>query len=283
MRIAVGLAALVALALAAGIVPPAVASTAASTAASDPSVQCRFQDARFTEISGMTYSQRHPGIVYLHNDSGGGPRIYAVDASTCRTVATLTLRGAQARDFEAIGSGRDAKGRPILWVADIGDNLNSWSEVRLLRVREPKVLRDRTLGARTFRFTYSDGPHDAEALLTDPRSTRVWIVTKKLANGSLYELPARLRSDRVNIARRIGQAPGMITDGAVSPDASRYALRDYVDASLFDGLPQGRRAGTVYLPFELQGEALTWTPDGSALLVAGERDNRLYRVPIVLR
>ena len=168
-------------------------------------------------------------------------------------------------------------------MGDIGDNLASWSEVRLLQVREPKVLRDRTLPVRTFRFTYPEGPQNAEALLTDPRSMRVWVVTKKLANGALYELPPRLRSDRVNVARRLGQAPGMVTDGAVSPNGGRYALRDYVDATVLDGLPPGRRAGTVYLPFELQGEALTWTPDGSALLVAGERDNRLYRVPIVLR
>ena len=28
---------------------------------------CRFDDARFTEISGMTYSQLHPGVLYLHN------------------------------------------------------------------------------------------------------------------------------------------------------------------------------------------------------------------------
>lgn len=243
---------------------------------------CRFADGRFDEISGMTYSQRHPGVIYLHNDSSGGARIYAVDARTCRTRATLTLAGAQARDLEAIGSGRDAKGRPILWVGDIGDNLDSWSEVRLLRVREPKVLRDRTLTVRTYRFTYPDGPQNAEALLTDPRSSRVWIVTKKLARGTMYALDG-LRRDRVTVARRIQQSGGMVTDGAVSPDGTRYVLRDYVDARAYQGLPPGRELGTVYLPVQFQGEAVTWTTDGQALLVASERDDRLLRVPFVLR
>jgi hypothetical protein len=231
----------------------------------------------------MTYSQRHPGVIYLHNDSSGGPRIFAVDSRTCRTRATLTLRGADARDFEAIGSGRDAKGRPILWVGDIGDNLDSWSDVRLLRVREPKVLRDRTLRVRTYRFTYEDRPHNAEALLTDPLSSRVWVVTKQSARGSVYALPADLRTDRVNVARRVGPAGAFVTDGSVSPDGSRYAVRDYIDAELFAGLPPGRGLGTVFLPIQLQGEAITWTSDGAALLVASERDDRLLRVAITLR
>jgi hypothetical protein len=75
----------------------------------------------------------------------------------------------------------------------------------------------------------------------------------------------------------------MITDGAVSPDGSRFVLRDYVDAYVYSGLPPGRDPRTVYLPFQPQGEAITWTSDGSALLVASERDNRLLRVPIILR
>ena len=69
-----------------------------------------------------------------------------------------------------------------------------------------------------------------------------------------------------------------MTDGSVSPDGTRFALRDYVDAEVFDGLPPGADAQTVYLPLQLQGEAMTWTQDGAALLVASERDDRLLRV-----
>ena len=270
MRFAVALTAL----LASVLLPmPSAAAEGATTV-------CRFDDDRFDEISGMTYSQRHEGVIYLHNDSSGGPLVYAVDASTCRTLATLTVAGIEARDLEAIASGRDRKGRPILWLADIGDNLDSWSEVRLHRVREPAVLRDRTVTARTYRFTYADRPHDAEALLADPDSLRVWVVTKQDARGRLYALPSRMSRSTVNVATPVRKETGMVTDGSVSPDGSRYALRDYVDAEVFAGLPPGRDPQTVYLPLQLQGEAMTWTPDGSALLVAGERDSRLQRVPV---
>ncbi len=271
MRSRIGAAALLAIFFVGS--PPAVA-------ADDVSTVCRFTDERFTEISGMTYSQRHPGVLYLHNDSSGGPRIYAVDGRTCETLATLTIAGIDARDLEAIGSGRDARGRPILWVADIGDNVDSWPEVRLHRVREPKVLRDRTLKPRTYRFTYSDRPHNAETILTDPNSTRVWVVTKQSARGRMYALPRNLSEQRVNIARPVGREGAFVTDGAVSPDASRYVLRDYVDAQVFTGLPPGRDPQRVYLPLQLQGEAVTWTSDGAALLVASERDDRLLRVEL---
>lgn len=268
-----GLLATVLVGLAAGPAAPAAAVDGVTEV-------CSFTDERFTEISGMTYSQRHDDVIYLHNDSSGGPRIYAVDALTCETVATLTVAGIEARDMEAIGSGRDAKGRPVLWIGDIGDNRSSWPEVRLHRVREPKVLRDRTVESRTYRFTYPERPLDAEALLADPASSRVWVVTKQLAKGTMYALPKRLSRSEVNQATPVATTGALVTDGSVSPDGTRFALRDYVDAEVFDGLPPGADAQTVYLPLQLQGEAMTWTQDGAALLVASERDDRLLRVEV---
>ena len=168
----------------------------------------------------------------------------------------------------------------MLWVGDIGDNRDSWPEVRLHRVREPKVLRDRTLPARTYRFTFPERPLNAEALLADPSSAQVWVVTKQTATGTIYALPKRMSRTQVNVATPVGTAGALVTDGSVSPDGSRYALRDYVDAEVVDGLPPGSDPQTVYLPLQLQGEAMTWTQDGTALLVAGERDDRLLRVEL---
>lgn len=241
--------------------------------------QCRFTDPRFTEISGLTYSQRHEDVLYLHNDSSGGPLVFAVDAETCRTLATLTITGIEARDLEAIGSGRDERGRPVLWVADIGDNRDSWPEVRLHRIREPRRLVDQDVRAVTYRFTYPDRPHNAEAILADPDSERVWVVTKQSARGRLYALP-NLRRDRVVVARPVEDVGAFVTDAAISPDGSRFVIRDYVDAEVRSGLPPGSDPRTVYLPIQLQGEAVTWTTDGSALLVASERDSRLLRVEV---
>lgn len=263
-----------------GIVALSLLTSAPAFAKDD--VVCRFADPRFSEISGMTPSIRHQNVLWLHNDSGGGPRIFAVDATTCETRATLTIKGARARDFESIASGRDERGRPVLWLGDIGDNLDSWDAVEILQIREPKRLRSRQVFADAFAFTYADRPHNAEAILAAPRKGRLWIVTKQLAHGSLYRLPAPLRPGVVNVAKKIQVEGGLITDGAVSPLGDRYVLRDYVDAVIYDGLPPGREVARIRLPYQTQGEAISWSADGRSLLVTSERDDRLIRVPVPL-
>jgi hypothetical protein len=192
----------------------------------------------------------------------------------------MTIAGIDARDIEAIAPGRDRKGRPVLWIADIGDNRDSWPYVRLHRVREPATLKSATLTPRTFRFTYSDMPHNAETLLADPNSQQLWVVTKQLAHGRIYVLPRALSRTKVNVARPIHREGGLVTDGAVDPIGTRYVLRDYVNATVFTGLPTGREEQVVSLPFQPQGESITWTADGRGLLIASERDDRLLRIDV---
>jgi len=248
--------------------------------AAEPDVVCRFTDPRLTEISGMASSIAHPGILYVHNDSSGGPYVYAVSATTCRVVARLTLAGSAARDFEAIAVGRDRSGRPVVWIGDIGDNLDSWDSVEVLRIREPQRLVDQALRPKRYRFTYQDRPHNAETLLADPARPRLWVVSKQMARGGLYALPVPLRRTGTNTARRVQDEGGIITDGAISPDGSRYVLRDYFDAVIYQGPPPGREVRRIYLPAQPQGEAITWSSDGRSLLIASERDDRLLRVPV---
>jgi len=248
--------------------------------ASESEVVCRFSDDRFVEISGITRSQIHADVLWLHNDSSYGPYIYAVSATDCTTLARIEIDGIEARDLEDIASGVDPAGRPVLWLGDIGDNRDSWPFVWIHRIREPAELVDQVVRARTYRFTYPDGSHDAEALLADPASQQLWVATKKLARGTIYALPDPLRPKQLNTATPLGQVGGLVTGGAVSPDGNRYVLRDYVNAIIYSGLPPGNEVARIDLPVQFQGEAITWTADGSALLIASERDDRLIRVPI---
>jgi hypothetical protein len=240
-------------------------------------VVCRF-DAELREVSGLAASTQHSGVLWLHEDSGNGPTLYAIDSTSCATVATLTVRGAAARDFEAIGIGKMPDGAPAIWLGDVGDNLDSWRYVEVLRIREPAKLRDASVRAKTFRFTYEDEPHNAEALLVF--GSQLWVVTKQLANGALYRLPNPLNPRRVNIATRVQTETGLVTDGSVAPDGSRYILRDYFDAQLFTGLPPGTPGETIALPAQVQGEAITFSADGRSLFVASERDRRLFRMEL---
>jgi hypothetical protein len=241
-------------------------------------VATRLEDPRIVEASGLALSRRHPGVVWTHNDSGDQARLFAV-GSDGRTRAVLTLAGVEARDWEAVAAGRDDRGRPALFAADIGDNNGVWPEVAVYRVAEPAVLRDATVPAARFRLRYADGPRNAEAVLIDPRGNRLYVATKAESGGGLYRAPARLDPTGINVLHRIARVPPVVTDGAFLPGARGFVLRDYQQAHVFSG--PGRRVASFDLPLQFQGESLTVTADGRSLLVGSEGpDSEIWRVPL---
>jgi hypothetical protein len=230
-------------------------------------VALQLRDQRILESSGLAASPRHAGVLWTHNDSGDAARLFAVGPDG-RVLATLTLAGVEARDWEAMAAGRDEAGRPALFAGDIGDNLGAWSSVSVYQVQEPASLGDATLPAKRYEFRYADGPRDAEALLVDPRDNRLYVASKEDGGGGLYQAPARLRTDRVNRLRRIAEVPPSITDGTFSPDGRAFVLRDYSAAYVFAA--PGRQVGAFALPLQRQGESITWSPDGDGVLVGSE-------------
>jgi hypothetical protein len=252
--------------------------TASAQEVEGAEVAVRLQDPRIVESSGLALSLRHRAVVWTHNDSGDAPALYAV-GSDGRTLATLTLDGADARDWEAMAAGRDDAGRPALFVGDIGDNNGVWPEVAVYRVAEPAELRDAAVPPVRYRLRYADGPHDAEALLVDPRGNRLYVATKDVAGGGLYRAPARLRSDQVNVLRRVARVPPVVTDGAFLPDGRGFVLRDYQGAYLY--ATPGRRVGAFELPLQQQGESLAVSADGRSVLAGSEGvDSEVWRVPL---
>jgi len=271
------------LACAAALLALGVAAPGASAAddSATTHVVCRFSDPRLIEISGITWSRTHPGVYWLHNDSGRGPYLYAVDGTTCRTLARIRVGNIGARDIEAIATGTDPQGRPVLWVGDIGDNRDSWPSVRLHAVVEPARLVDQQVDAVTYRFTYADIPHNAEGIIAEPDRARVWVVSKQLAAGTVWQV--RLSTTRVTRAVAVGEVGGLMTDAAMSRDGAHYVIRDYLRAYLYDAPVSASslaRPTRIELPFEPQGEAVTFAPGDRALLVAGERDTALWWVPL---
>lgn len=264
--------AVVAAALLAGLLP-------ISAAHAEDSVQCRFSDKRLQEISGLAYSNVYEDIVWTHNDSGGGPKLYAIDTNTCETVAVLTMDGVPARDIEAIAAGVNTIGERVLWVGDIGDNTAARSTISLYEVREPRNLVSQRVRAIRYELHYSE-PQDAEALIADPMSDQLWIVSKGLLGGSVWEVPSPLWPGDAPGLRKIGEEEGFVTDAAMAPDGSRYAVRDYSEVRIYRGKPAGELIARMPLPDQVQGEAVTWTPDGRGLLIASESDDRLMRVEL---
>ncbi|WP_433476816.1 hypothetical protein ACQPZP_07015 [Spirillospora sp. CA-142024] len=259
------------------------ASAGPPAARRDDRVAFTIKDPRITESSGLAASARHPGVVYTHNDSGGVPKIYALGPDG-QVKAVLTVGGAGARDWEAMALGKDGRGRPAIFVADIGDNLGgAWPYVTVYRIPEPSRLQSRTLSATRFRIKYPDGPRNAETMMINPRTNRLFIASK-LFGGKIYEAPARLRTGGFNVLHKIGDAPAIATDGAFSPDGRTCVIRTYFGARLYsvdaDGRP-GETLKTIDLPMQSQGESVTFTADGRSLLVGSEgRNQPVYQVPL---
>ncbi|MFC5748690.1 hypothetical protein [Actinomadura rugatobispora] len=256
---------------------------AVPAAADEDKVAFTVSDPRITESSGLAVSRRHPGVTYTHNDSGGVAQVFALGPDG-RTRAVLTLGGAGARDWEAMAVGRDERGRPAIYVADIGDNLGgAWPYVTVYRIPEPETLRTRTLKATAFRFKYEDGPRNAETMMINPRTNRLYVASK-LFTGAVYEAPARLSTSGSNLLRKVADSPPFATDGAFSPDGRTCVIRTYLGARVYtvDGKGRpGRSLTSVGLPSQEQGESITYSADGRSLLSGSEgARQRVYQVPL---
>jgi hypothetical protein len=259
--------ALLAGALLVGALAAPVASAAPS---SDGDAGFTIKDPRITESSGLAASHRHKGVYWTHNDSDDGPYLYAVDSATGRTLARITLSGiGTPRDVEAISIGPDDQ----IYVGDIGDNLGgSWPYVWIYKLPEPKKLVDQTVRATQYVVKYSDGARDAESMVVDPKSGRVYIVDKNEDGGHLYEGPERLSTSGSNVFKPVATVDLWATDAALSPDGERLAVRGYFGGVLYDWEGGGRikRAGRLNVPLQGQGESVTYSADGTKLMYGSE-------------
>ncbi|TNM36405.1 WD40 repeat domain-containing protein [Nocardioides albidus] len=228
----------------------------------------RFTDPDITESSGLV---ARDGLVVTVNDSGDGNRIFTVDPATGDTVGVTRWQG-DATDIEALAPA----GRGEVWVGDIGDNAASRDHVEVARV--PFGRGEREVDAPTYQLAYPDGPHDAEALLADPATGRLYLVAKEFI-GRLYAAPERLDPDRPNELSEVGQVLGIATDGTFSPDGERLVLRNYGQAAVYTW-PELQRVAQVDLPRQQQGEGIAISEDGEVLVGSEGAGAEVLRVDL---
>jgi hypothetical protein len=235
-----------------------------------------FSDPQIDESSGIAASS-FDDTFYTFNDSGDSARFFRVDAQG-KTVAVYTLRGATNVDWEDMAAGADEAGNPVLYFGDTGDNDRVRKEIDVYEVPEPRGPSADVTWTR-YRFAYPDGPHDAEALLVDPTSHRIYIATKELlSNGKIYEVPSTLSRTAVNVLTPVGSDPPLTTSADFAPDGSRVVLLTYLGAFWADDVGAAWHRFDVPLP--RQAEAIAYTRDGSSVLVGGEgAHGSVYRAP----
>jgi hypothetical protein len=238
-------------------------------------------DDPLVEASGLAASRHRPGVLWLHNDSDTPPRLFVHSADGSR-VGVVNVPGLRSqRQWEDIASGPCPAG-DCLYIGDIGDNLARRPNPGILRLPEPAPDARESAVPERFRFSYPDGPEDAEAMfvLSD---TTVYIITKgRQGPITLYRIP-RLESPGTVVLERIQelsdglvQLPRMVTGAAASPDGRLIAVRTYSFLQLYrmsGGRLEPLLAGDGYDlgPLaEPQGEAVAVLDDGTVFLATEE-------------
>lgn len=224
---------------------------------SGPSGQQAFtiQDPQLTEASALVVLPG--GLFATTNDSGDTGRVFVLDG-TGATVG-VTRWEADPTDTEALASA----GGDRLWVGDIGDNTASRHTIQVAEV--PVGRGDRTVSPTVYDLAYPDGAHDAETLLCDPASGRLYIATKAFLGGTLYAAPAHLEAGVTNRLTPVGHVLPIATDGAFWPGGRFVVIRNYFSATLY-AWPSLEPRATFPLPSQPQGEGIGVTPDGTIYL-----------------
>jgi hypothetical protein len=266
--------ALVALPLASFLLGSLELGAQASSPAARTSVLFVVHDRDIDEDSALVQAGR---LFVTTNDSGDAARIFTMNARG-RTVG-VTHWAKRQTDCEAIA--------PInaghVWVGDIGDNDSVRRSIVVSRV--PVGRGNRTVRPAKYHLVYPDGPHNAETLMRDPDTGRLFIVTKSPTGGTLYSVPKPLSRTHTNMLTPLASVPLVkATDGAFFRSGEYFVVRDYEKAVLY-AWPSLRQVGTFRLPSQEQGEGLATDTGGSVFLSSeGTLQPVLhYRLPAKLR
>lgn len=223
------------------------------------------KDRRLVEASGIEYSTKNPGHLWVHNDSDGQPSLYLID-TLGQIKLTAYLQGATNYDWEDITSDGEH-----LYIAEIGDNRAERDEVKILMLEEPSLENSDSITINAWlqmSLQYANGPRDAETLMYDFSSDELVIISKRDESCFLYSFAFEAGSTK-SIQPKGQLGLRLFTAGDIN-EAGEMILKNY-DAIFFwesSNLPLATRftAGPDFsIPYiiEPQGEAITFAPDNS--------------------
>lgn len=253
------------------------------TVCQNPEASGSLENGEINEASGLMASADHPGIFFVHNDSGDSPRFFAIDVAGA-DMGTYNVSGASARDWEDAARG-PCNGGSCLLFGDVGDNSAQRSEYAVYRVPEPTNVEPGThsLAAESFPFVYPDGSHNCETLLVHPTTGEMVVVTKvRDGTSGIYRFPTPLSPGQTATLIKLGsvrppEGSTAFTSGDVHPSGHGVALRTYSRLFFYPMAPDETIADAlattpceISIASEDQGETVAWTSTGDAHVTISE-------------
>lgn len=256
------------------VAAPFAMGVASADEAPSPEVAFTVTDHRIVESSGLAWADVDgERWITTVNDSGDTGQVFTLDPGSGEVVGTTTFTP-DPRDVEAVAPAGDGH----VWVADIGDNLRARETLTLTRVAVGPGARTATQ-PRRLELRYPDRARDAEALLVHPRTGRLFVVTKSVLEGRVWQVPAQAHPGEPAVLEELATVPSVVTDGAFLPSGDHVLLRNYTHAFLLT-YPEWEVVETFELPAQPQGEGLTVLPDGEVLISTEGRGRDVLRVSL---
>ena len=219
-------------------------------------------DRRITESSGLAASQAHPGIAYTVNDSGDESRVFAVDIASGRVVGVTSVVNADWVDAEAM-----ALWGGKLWVADVGNNSRSRTDLALYVFDEPGSG-DHRLKADRYPVVFAGRPVNVEAMSIVPG--RIDFYSKSYPLGYTFAVTAKLKNDEPNVLRPTGRTTmPYATDATGTPDGRYILVRGPVSIEVRDAKTWALVHADV-IPTLKRGETITVERSGRSYLIGSE-------------
>ncbi len=237
------------------------------------------KNKKLEETSGLVASEKNHGYLWAHNDGGHPAEIFLLDENTAKSIKAFGLSKARNRDWEdiALGPGPEENVN-YLYIGDIGDNLANFPVKYVYRIREPSMDGPEDIvDFDTLIIKLEDEPRDAEALMVDPVSRNLYLISKREHSVRLYEVPFPFTTDTL-IAHSICKLPyRSITAADISADGKEVLIKNYDQIFYWkkkgdETIPDLLKTPAIRLAYdrELQGEAIAWARDGSGFYSLGE-------------
>lgn len=235
---------------------------------------------KLAEASGLVASVANPGYYWSHNDGENPAEVFLIDHKA-KIVMTCKLANVANRDWEDIAVGPGFQyGKSYLYVGDIGDNLSQYPYKMIYTFVEPVLSEGDQVISKfdTIVFRLSDGVRDTEAMMIDPMTNDVFIISKREDSVRLYKMNAPAKGGDTLEAEFKTKLPfTKIVAASISTDGTEVLMKNY------DHLYYWKRSDAESIPelllrqpielnylHEAQGEALAWTRDGAGFYTLSE-------------
>lgn len=247
-------------------------------------------EVELDEASGLAWSRTNPGFVWTHQDHGNDNRLFLLDSQSGEIVAAYRIRGLENRDWEDIEiAAGPVDGLHYLYIGDTGDNEAVYGSYTIYRFEEPlfreshrnKVI-ELEVEVDEINFRYPAQHHDVEALMVDPLTKDLYLVTKRDTRSIVYVAPYPQPLEEEFTMLTGGELSfWAVTAATVSEDGREILIKTYSqiyywqrldDEPLVEALSRAPLMAP-YNPIEMQGEAVCFDDKGGYYTLSELRDD----------